>query len=95
MTVLHPEPNNTSAVAPKVKWAGIGAYLAGVVSLSLVNAFTDNDNQLLIEALPDIVEPFLLPAVPAIVAAIAGYFAKHQWRQAEVPNPSTGEKHLG
>jgi hypothetical protein len=85
MTVpTNAEPNNTTKMEPKVKWAGIGAYLAGVVVLALVNAFTGDDNALLIEALPDVVEPFILPAIPAVVAAISGYFAKHQWRSAEV-----------
>lgn len=79
-------------LAPKVKWAGIGAYLAGVVSLALVNAFTGDENRLLIEVLPDVVEPFVLPIVPAAVAAIAGYWAKHQYRSGEAaPRAETFE----
>lgn len=88
MTIVNPEPNRTNAVEPKVKWATLGAYLSGVVALALVNAFTGDDNALLIEVIPDMVEPFILPVVPAAVAAISGFFAKHQWRQAEVsPRP--------
>ncbi len=74
-------PNNTSKVEPKVFWATLGSYLSGVVVLALVNAFTGNENQLLIDVLPDVIEPFVLPIVPAGVAAISGYFARHQWRQ--------------
>lgn len=84
MTIVNPEPNNTFAIAPKVKWAGIGAYLGGVVGLALLGAFTGADNALLIEVLPDPAEAFILPAVPAIVAALSGYLAKHQWRRAEL-----------
>jgi hypothetical protein len=84
MTMQDPEPNDTGAVAPKVKWGAVGAYLSGVVALSLVNAFTGDDNQLLLAALPDTVEPFLLPVVPAVVSAISGYLARHQWRDSEV-----------
>lgn len=80
----NPVRDSKAPLEPKVKWATIGSYLAGVVTLALVNAFTGNDNALLIEALPDVVEPFLLPIVPAGVAAIAGYFAKHQWRVDDV-----------
>lgn len=89
MTVIQPEPDNTGTVEPKVKWATIGTYLSGVIVLALVNAFTGNENALLIETLPDAVEPFVLPAVPAIVAAISGYFAKHQWRRAEINQKHT------
>lgn len=82
-TPSNPLPADTSKIAPKVTMATAGAYLAGVVGLSLVNAFTDDDNQLLLAALPDAVEPFVLPLVPAVVALVAGYLAKHQWRRPE------------
>lgn len=79
-TPRNPEPANTTKMEPKVLAATLGTYLAGVVSLALVNAFTGNDNQLLIDLLPDTIEPFLLPVVPAVVASIAGWAARHQWR---------------
>lgn len=84
MTVQYPEPNNTNAVEPKVKWGAIGSYLAGVVGLALVNAFTGDDNSLLLEALPDTVEVLVLPFIPGVVSLVSGFAAKHQWRQAEV-----------
>lgn len=77
------EPATTKRMEPKVKWAGIGAYVAGVVVLAIVNAFTGDNNALLIDSLPDVIEPFVLPVVPAVVAAISGYFAKHQYRVGE------------
>lgn len=83
MTINLPEPNNTNALEPKVKAQAIVAYLGGVVLLALVNAFTGNDNQLLIDSLPDIVEPFVLPLVPTLVGLAAGWAARHQWRSAE------------
>jgi hypothetical protein len=84
-TPTNPLPSNTTKVEPKVKWSVLGTYLAGVVSLGLVNAFTADDNTLLIATLPDAIEPFILPLVPAVVAAVAGFFAKHQWRVGEDP----------
>lgn len=90
MTIHNPESTNTTTVEPKVKWAGIGAYLAGVVSLGLVAAFTQDNNALLIEVMPDALEAFLLPMVPAAVAAISGYFAKHQWRKGELGTVAPG-----
>lgn len=84
MTVINPEPNNTNKVEPKVWWTSVGFYVAGVVGLGIINAVTSDDNALLIAALPDYLEPFLLPLVPAVVGAIAGFAAKHQWRSSEL-----------
>jgi hypothetical protein len=86
MTIVNPEPDNTTKVEPKVKWATVGTYLLGVVALAIFNGVTDST--LLVDALPDWVEPFVLPIVPAIGAAIAGYSAKHQWRTSELKRPS-------
>jgi hypothetical protein len=80
MTVIRPEPANTRSVEPKVKWATIGSYVVGVVAVGIVNALTGNDNELLIEALPDAAEAFVLPIVPAVSAFVFGWYAKHQWR---------------
>ena len=78
----HAAPS--AKVETKVKAATIGAYLGGVAILALVNAFTGNDNELLLATLPDVVEPFVLPIVPAVVTAIAGWAAKH------TPRPDLG-----
>jgi hypothetical protein len=79
-TPTDPVPPETNKVEPKVWWATVGAWIAGVVGLAIVNAVTDDNNALLIRALPDWLEPFVLPLVPAVVAFIAGFAAKHQWR---------------
>lgn len=79
MSVNSPEPINTSKVEPKVAWASLGTYLAGVIGLALVNAF-DEGSTLLTDAIPDMYEPFILPLVPALIALVSGYMAKHQWR---------------
>jgi hypothetical protein len=71
-------------VESKVKWGALAAYLGGVAALAVVNAVTGNDNQLLIAALPDVIEPFILPAIPAALSAIGGFFAKH------TPRPDLG-----
>jgi phosphate/sulfate permease len=86
-THSNPEPAKTRKVEPKVWWATIGSYVAGVIGLALVNAFTADNNVLLSAVLPDVIEPFVLPLVPAIVAFVAGFSARHQWRSTEVANP--------
>jgi hypothetical protein len=96
MTIINPEPDNTTKVEPKVAWPAVGIYLSGVVVLALVNAFTGNDNDLLLAALPDQVEPFVLPLVPVVVQMGVGFFAKHQWRSAELRTvPSSNTTRLG
>lgn len=75
---------NTTKVEPKVKWPAVAIYLSGVVVLALVNALTGEENALLIAALPDYVEPFVLPIVPVAVQMITGWFAPHQWRNPEI-----------
>lgn len=58
----------------KVKWASIISYLAGVGLLGLLNA-TSTAN--LIAGLPDVVEAFVAPLVPALAALAAGWKARH------------------
>ena len=82
MTIVNPEPANTTKVEPKVQWATIGAYAAGVVGLGLVNVVSEGNNQLLIDVLPDGLEAFVLPLVPALTALLGGFVARHQWRTA-------------
>lgn len=76
----NPLPPDTNKVEPKVWWATIGSYIAGVVGLAVVNLVTGNNNELLTRALPDWLEPFILPLVPAAVAFVSGFAARHQWR---------------
>jgi hypothetical protein len=82
-TVHAPLPNNTRKVEPKTKWGAIAAYLGTAALLAAVEIFT-NDQELLVAVLPDAVEVFVLPLVPAIVSLAAAYKAKHQYRSAEV-----------
>ena len=95
MTVLNPKPASTNAVEPKVSAATLGAYVAGVLLLVLVQVFTDNDNELLLAVLPDALETFVLPLVPAVVALIAGFAAKHQWRSIPINNDTAGSRGVG
>jgi hypothetical protein len=88
MTITRPEPASTNKVEPKVAWASIGTYIAGVVLLALVNALDENTT-LLTDAIPDMFEPFLLPLVPALVALVSGFAARHQWRAAPRADGST------
>lgn len=84
MTVFQPLPDNTTVVEPKVKWGAIAAYVASAALLGIYNLATDNGNELLIAVLPDTIEWLILPLIPMAGSLIAGYAARHQWRQAEV-----------
>jgi hypothetical protein len=81
----HAKVTTSGKVESKVWWATAGAYLAGVVALAVVNAVTAEDNALLLAALPDAIEPFILPVVPAVVAFIGGWAARH------TPRPDLGQ----
>lgn len=78
-------PVTTSKVESKVWWATAGTYLGGVAVMAIVNAVTSNDNELLLAAMPDALEQFVMPSVPAVVSFIAGWVAKH------TPRPDLGE----
>ncbi|MGE3487459.1 MAG: hypothetical protein AB7L09_22285 [Nitrospira sp.] len=84
MTVFNPLPDNTSTIAPKVKWGAIAAYVVTAGALGLYRLLTQDDNALLLEILPDSIEWLILPIVPMLSSLIAGYAARHQWREAEV-----------
>jgi len=80
MTTINPEPADTSKVEPKTKLGVLGFYLSAVVLLAITDASTADNNALLLEAVPDALEWFILPLVPALVGFAASYAAKHQWR---------------
>jgi cytochrome bd-type quinol oxidase subunit 2 len=93
-TVTNPVPNSTGKIEPKVQWATIATYVVGVLALALVNLLTANQNELLIEALPDWLEAFIIPIVPALTTLVVGYNARHQWRRAEITGPPTSDTTL-
>ncbi|MFI5955801.1 hypothetical protein [Cryptosporangium sp. NPDC051539] len=70
------------APEPKVTWATIGSYVAGVVGLTILQ-FLDADLTLL-AWLPDPIETAVVPLVPAAAAFIAGYRTRHQARPGDV-----------
>lgn len=77
-TPRNPEPTDTQAVAPKVKWGAIGSTAAGL-GLSLLAAILTPDEQI-ISGLPDYVVVLLAGLVPGLSSLAAGYSARHQWR---------------
>lgn len=81
----HAKAGTSGKVESKVWWGTAGFYLAGVAGLAVVNAVTANDNELLIVALPDALEAFILPSVPAVVGFVTGWLTKH------TPRPDLGE----
>jgi hypothetical protein len=80
MTQINPESPNTTEVEPKVK---VQAALHYVVTATLVGIGLLIQDGAFMGLLPSIVVTILGPLVPAILAGIAAYKAKHQWRYGE------------
>lgn len=93
-TRTDPLPNNTNKVEPKVYWGALFAWIAGAVGLFLFDLVTANNNAVLVDALPDVVEWLVLPLIPAIGSFIAGFAARHQYRRAEVQGSLPPGAHL-
>lgn len=75
----------TYPVEPKV-WAatGVGAAFIGLLDL-VSNAVQDQDTGALIGgAVPEWLEPFVTAFLTGVSIWIAGYRAKHQYREGEV-----------
>jgi hypothetical protein len=84
-TVNDPLPNHTRQVEPKVKMQAIAMYVVSALLLFIFELATGNDNELLVAALPDALEAFVLPLVPAVGGLVVAFYTRHQWRRAEVP----------
>ena len=61
-------------VERKVTAATVGAYLAGLAGLAVLNGVADTN---LISVLPDLLEVMVAPLFPAGVAFLTGYIARH------------------
>lgn len=61
-------------VETKVKAATFAAYFGLVALLAVLNAVADTN---LVSALPDYLEVFVAPMVPAALTLVAGWLAKH------------------
>lgn len=70
-------PAPAPKVESKVKSAAAWSYLIALGALAVVNGVTDTT---LVTDLPDGVEVFVAPLVPALAAGIAGFLAKHTAR---------------
>lgn len=75
VTAPQPAPVAKSPVEKKVTWSTVGAYIASLVMLAILNA-VGNDNGL-ISGLPDWLEDILLPLIPAAISFLSGWSAKH------------------
>jgi len=75
MSTPNPTPQ-PKVVERKVKAATLAVYLVCVAGLSVVN-LVQGDTTLITPLLPDWIEPFVLPLLPALGSLIAGYQAKH------------------
>jgi membrane protein DedA with SNARE-associated domain len=68
---------NASSPERKVNVGGAFAYFGGVALLGFLNAVSDAN---LVSALPDTLETFVVPVIPAVIGYVAAYFAKHTKR---------------
>lgn len=75
-------PVRTAPVERKVTAATLGSYAGGVALLALLNAVTTTN---LVAGMPDWLETLIAPVVPAAVALVAGFVARH------TPRPDLGQ----
>lgn len=61
-------------VEAKVKWASIATYVGSAMGLAALQAVGDAQ---LVDALPDVLEPFALALLPLAATFLAGYKARH------------------
>lgn len=73
----HAKPAPSLKPERKTALGTLAFYLAGVGGLAVINGITGNDNELLIWALPDWLEAFVLPVVPAAVGFATGWITRH------------------
>lgn len=66
--------SGSAAPERKTAAAAVGAYLAGVGFLAVLNWATKTN---LLGNLPDVAEVFLDPIIPSIAALVLGYVTKH------------------
>lgn len=94
MTHAAPNTEGKYPVEPKVKYGSIAMYVAGVVLMAIIAVFTENDNALLLDVLPDAVEVFVVPLIPTLVGFATAWASQHQYRAPEVGG-SSPPTHLG
>lgn len=59
----------------KTKWSALWAYLAGLGALGVLNWVTTTN---LVAGLPDVVEAFAAPLLPALTVLVVGYNVRHK-----------------
>lgn len=89
-TASNPLPARTTVIEPKVKWGAIGTYVVGALLMFIVNLVTGNGNELLMAVVPDYLEMFIVPLIPALASLASGYAARHQYRSPETAGGPTG-----
>ncbi len=75
---MSPVPAASPAKRPvekKVTWSSVLAYLGGLAVMAVLNAVATDEG--LISALPAWLESLVVPIVPAVIAFVGGWFAKH------------------
>lgn len=77
----------TAPIERKVSFATAAAYLGSTGLLGALAAVQDNDR--LLEWMPDGLSPFVLALVPTLITAVAGWKAKHTPRTGDEPTPSS------
>jgi hypothetical protein len=80
MTIINPEPALTMRVEPKVTWTTAGGYLATALAFLLNSLLSGDQMGVIATQLPAWLEAILLPLLPAVIAFLSGYQARHQWR---------------
>jgi hypothetical protein len=66
----------------KVKVATVATYLGSLAALAVLNGITSTN---LVAGLPDVIEVFVAPLIPAAITLVSGYVARH------TPRPDLGQ----
>jgi hypothetical protein len=87
---MNPRTPAKKPVEKKVTVATVATYLGVTAVLAVLG--TVQDNPLLVEGLPNLLEALLLGAIPALITFVSGYQTRHTTRQdlGEVPPPAAG-----
>lgn len=84
-TMLNPLPTNTAAVEPKVKAMAIVMYLVSLVLVGIGQLLQDGTLLTFLPVQLNWLSVVILPLIPTALSAIAGFYARHQWRSPQAP----------
>ena len=83
-TISDPLPADTGKAEPKVTVSAVVQYIVGLVLVAVVSGVQDGN---LVSFLPDWAATVLAPVLPVVLAWVASYNTRHQFRSPETTEP--------